>query len=368
MVSVIGIKIANGEFYSILEENAPVKKRLILTTVHDNQQSVHIDLYKSDTGTMRNALCIGSLLIDHLKPAPKGEPSIEIIVTSNRYREITVDVVDLDSVSEARHLQVSLNASVDSPPAMEADFEVEDVMPDLAPPAGLYVAETKKKFPWLVSLIGVLIILFLVWFFLLRGKANRETPPDVLSAVGSPQPEPTLLPTPSPAPLAVIDPPSPVLTPEQVTTEQESVGEPEPLTTDIAEPEVTAESESLGAGVVESDSAAESGPFMPIEEVTEEPQQTAALVPLIEAPTQAPESPLEEVTRSRPAPPVASYKVPTTIPPSGAPYRIRWGDTLWDISEAFYRNPWLYLRIARFNNIRNPDRIVSGTTIRVPPR
>jgi nucleoid-associated protein YgaU len=65
---------------------------------------------------------------------------------------------------------------------------------------------------------------------------------------------------------------------------------------------------------------------------------------------------------------VASYKVPATIPKGGVPYRIRWGDTLWDISAAFYRNPWLYTRIARFNNIRNPDLIISGTVIRVPPR
>ena len=360
MMSAIGIKIANGEFYSILEENAPVKKRLVLTTAHDNQQSVHINLYKSETATMQNALHIGSLLIDHLKPAPKGEPSIEIIITSNGYGEIAADVVDLDSASETRHLQVSLNTPADSSPDMDADFEVEDVMPDLTPPAGLYVSEMEKKFPWLIvlgSLIGLLIILFLLWFFLLRGKGNRETPPDVLSAVELPQPEPT----PSP-PLVAIAPPSPVLTPEPATTEPEPVVESEPLVASVAEPEPAAESEPLATDIAELE------PFMPIEEVTEEPKQTAAVVPLIEAPVQAPEPPLEEVPRSRPAPPVASYKVPTTIPPSGAPYRIRWGDTLWDISEAFYRNPWLYPRIVRFNRIRNPDLIVSGTTIRIPPR
>ncbi|MDR1326082.1 MAG: LysM peptidoglycan-binding domain-containing protein [Treponema sp.] len=357
MISAIGIKIANGEFYPILEKNAPVKKRLVLTTVHDNQQSVHIDLYKSNTATMRNALYIGSLLIDHLKPAPKGEPSIEIIVTSNGYGKIAVDAVGLDSAAETRHLQVAMNVPVDSSLAMGADFEVEDVMPSLNPPTGLYVSEAKEKFPWLialVSLIGVLIILFLLWFFLLRGKGNREMLPDVLSAVESPQPEPTPLPTASSAPLAASVPPSPALAPELAT--------PEPLGASVAEPEPVAESEPLATGIAEPE------PFMPIEEVTEEPKQATAVVPLIEAPVQAPEPMLEEVPRSRPAPPVASYKVPTTIPPSGAPYRIRWGDTLWDISEAFYRNPWLYLRIARFNNIRNPDLIVSGTTIRIPPR
>ncbi|MDR1635817.1 MAG: LysM peptidoglycan-binding domain-containing protein [Treponema sp.] len=65
---------------------------------------------------------------------------------------------------------------------------------------------------------------------------------------------------------------------------------------------------------------------------------------------------------------MASYKVPAVIPRNGAAYKIRWGDTLWDIAEAFYRNPWLYPRIARYNNIRNPDLIISGTTIRIPPK
>ena len=47
-------------------------------------------------------------------------------------------------------------------------------------------------------------------------------------------------------------------------------------------------------------------------------------------------------------------------------YRIKWGDTLWDIADAYYKNPWRYPRIARYNNIKNPDYIISGTTIRIP--
>ncbi|MCL2130010.1 MAG: LysM peptidoglycan-binding domain-containing protein, partial [Treponema sp.] len=90
-------------------------------------------------------------------------------------------------------------------------------------------------------------------------------------------------------------------------------------------------------------------------------------VPVIQAPANAP-APAAPQARVRPAPPVASYNVPSVIPAEGVNYRIRWGDTLWDIAAAFYRNPWLYPRIARFNNIRNPDLIISGTTIRIPPR
>jgi nucleoid-associated protein YgaU len=63
-----------------------------------------------------------------------------------------------------------------------------------------------------------------------------------------------------------------------------------------------------------------------------------------------------------------SYKVPAVIPKNGVVYQIQWGDTLWDISAAFYRNPWLFPQIARDNKIRNPDLIIAGSNLRIRPK
>ena len=72
---------------------------------------------------------------------------------------------------------------------------------------------------------------------------------------------------------------------------------------------------------------------------------------------------------------VVAPRAETVVPvrPAAAPkstgdvaYRIKWGDTLWDIADAYYKNPWRYPRIARYNNIKNPDHIISGTTILIP--
>ncbi|MBO7136592.1 MAG: LysM peptidoglycan-binding domain-containing protein [Spirochaetaceae bacterium] len=49
-------------------------------------------------------------------------------------------------------------------------------------------------------------------------------------------------------------------------------------------------------------------------------------------------------------------------------YQIKWGDTLWDIADTFYKNPWMYDKIAKANNIKNPDFILSGTWIKIPPQ
>lgn len=49
-------------------------------------------------------------------------------------------------------------------------------------------------------------------------------------------------------------------------------------------------------------------------------------------------------------------------------YRVRWGDTLWDISETFYKTPWKYKKIARYNGIKNPSKILVGKYITIPAK
>jgi hypothetical protein len=315
VASTIGIKIANGEFYSIVEENSSVKKRLILTTVHDKQRSVQIDLYKSFTNTMADALYIGSLVVENIKARSKGEPSIELVISSTETGEIVAEAIDLDSSTHGEHhyLNVSLKSLDEDNREYEIpDFELEQHEP---PPTGLYEKakvihdKEERRFPWLVVLCAGLVLIGIciaLWLLVFRGRlpmGNRE----------------------------------------QASSEPTAQAQPD-------SPPPASQAQEVPPPVQASQPAAPPAP-----------------PPVIEAPAGPPPVPAEDA-RKRPVPPVASYKVPTTIPKGGVPYRIRWGDTLWDISEAFYRNPWLYPRIARFNNIRNPDRIISGRTIRIPPR
>ena len=333
MASNIGIKIANGKFYPIIEENSLIKKRLILTTVHDNQPSVQIDLFRSTAGIMADAQYIGSLVVENIKPRPKGEPSIEMVISSNSRGEIIADAIDLDTTAGGEHyvLTVSLKSLDETSRDMEIpDFELES---NEEPPTGLYqhakkIRQKKKKAPkaWVFVLIGIILILGLLaaWLFFLGGL-------DVVkSTVNSIENRQAAVKVVKQDPVEPEKQPEPVKPPEPV---------PEP--TPVPAPE----------------------PVRPSEPV----QQATQPVPVIQAPVTAP-APRQETTRQRPQPPVASYTVPAVIPREGVNYRIRWGDTLWDISEAFYRNPWLYPRIARFNNISNPNLIISGRTIRIPPR
>jgi LysM repeat protein len=363
MASSIGIKIANGEFYSIMEENSTVKKRLILTTVHDSQRSVQIDLYKSFTKSMADALYIGSLVIENIRPKPKGEPSIEMIIASTVEGEITADAVDLDTSANAEHHHLSV--SLTSLDEDNRDYEIPDFELDQhePPPQGLYEQPSKKDvprrgFPWLILIIiGIAIIVIggiLAWFFLFRGKP----PADQMQ--GNPAPvQPA-------ASVPVIEAPAAQAVPAQ--QEAAPAVQPPPVQREGAQPaQVPAAAQPPpvqreGVQSAQVPAAAQSPPA----------QQEAAAVAQVPAVAQPPPArpaaaPASD-RRARSVPPVASYKVPAIIPQEGITYTIRWGDTLWDISEAFYRNPRLYIRIARVNNIRNPDRIISGSTIRILPR
>ena len=323
MAGTIGIKIANGDFYPIVEENSTQKKRLVLTTVHDDQESVQIDFFRSISKSMLDAQYIGSLIVENLRPRSQGEPSIEVVISSDQEGNIAADAYDLDIGGEHQTLNVSL-ATMDSLGQGDGfpDFDLNIGGPQT--PSGLYnrtenKKEEQRKFPWLImglaSLFVVLVIVML-WLFFLDGRRTIR-PAERVTQTGR---------TESPAP--------PVVQPPQPPAPQPEVPPP-----------VSQQSQP---------------PAPPPVEVTVTP-------PVIQAPVTPPVPPAQPVRRVRPPAPVSSYKVPAVIPRNGVVYQIQWGDTLWDISAAFYRNPWLYPRIARYNNIRNPDMIISGFNIRIPP-
>ncbi len=107
----IGIKIADGTYFPVLEENSSKRKRLILTTVNDNQSNVQIDLYKGEGEEFLNPSYVGSLTIDSIAPAEKGTPEIELKIGMNDENVLDAVAKDLASGTEE-----SLSVSVASLP------------------------------------------------------------------------------------------------------------------------------------------------------------------------------------------------------------------------------------------------------------
>ncbi len=142
-MKTIGIKLADGTFYPILEEGTPKVRMLDLTTAKDNQSKVQIDLYRSEDGTMESAEYVDTLEVTSLNPHPNGEPELHLKMGLDENNELTAEVVDPETGKKSEtkvelisrtlaerdaptDFAVSGSSDVDSP----ADDESVDVAPE----------------------------------------------------------------------------------------------------------------------------------------------------------------------------------------------------------------------------------------------
>ncbi len=331
-MAMIGIRLADGRFFPILDEEQPAKKRLILTTVKDDQPSVQIDVYRADDETGLGKTYVGSLVIENIPPRPRGEPDVRLELGLDADGNLSAFAQE-EASGEHQTLSVSLKALGEEEKYEIPDFDFQedetlslgtDEFPDMNPfdstdadieahsdadePVGTRARDSlavkaaayapkradpdfaadetpaeQRKPSKLISILLALAALGLVLAIsFLVFKCVNERQPDPPAPVVSQAPAPVVVAPPAPAPMPL----------------------PAPTPPPVAET--------------------------------------------------APVAPPAEATSAKPA------KEP------GVWYKIRWGDTLWDLSMAYYRNPWLYGKISRYNKIKNPDLIISGTWIYIP--
>jgi len=287
----IGIKLANGEFYPILDAGEPAKKRLVVTTVNDGQRSVQIDLYRGEGPSVLNDDYMGSLVIESIAPAPAGTPDIRLELELDDEGTLLSSATSPDT-GEEQSLRVSLESLGEEKKYEIPDFDLEeertDSLPDEATSpeegAGLLAAAAKVRedrerraslLPYIAVALGVILLALAVWFLFLRPSGSTSAAP---AAAKTAQVQPAPVPTPAATPASAASPTPP------------------------------------------------------------------------------------------PAPAVAAAPAPSAPQGKELRYRLRWGDTLWDLAWVHYKDPWLYPRLAKANKIRNPDLIIAGTWIVIPPR
>ncbi len=318
MAASIGIKLADSKFFPVLEEDSPASKVLELTTVRDDQTSVQINLFRGDEDTVETASYVGTLIIEDITARPAGEATIELTLTLDGMNELSAEAVDLDSGSR-QALSVSLETLGGDEMYSLPDF-------DLTP---------------------------------IEGSLNLGADPERRNVVV----EGTI---PGNAPEGLFD---------MNTTEEKKNGVfmPAWLCVAILVVGVLALVLSLvvaARAMMLDRSLRASAPAQP------QTVQSPAVPAVEPAPVSEPAP--EEIT----PPPAAetsseqAVAVPVETPEPAAPepaprakdvrYKIKWGDTLWDLSETYYRNPWLYQKIAKHNKIRNPNLIIAGTYIEIP--
>lgn len=131
-MKAIGIKLADGTFYPLLEEGSPEKKTIDLTTVMDNQTKVQVDVYRTETGTLENAEYVDTLEITNLNPHQNGEPTLCLAIDVDENNELSAEIRDLETGKKSE-IQVTLASRTRSeaslpeeePPVTISDSDLE---------------------------------------------------------------------------------------------------------------------------------------------------------------------------------------------------------------------------------------------------
>ncbi|MCF6335803.1 MAG: Hsp70 family protein [Spirochaetales bacterium] len=357
----IGIKIADGSYYPILEEGSSSRKRLVLTTVNDNQENVQIDLYKGRGEKLLDAAYIGSLLIENITQGPKESSEIELKIGLDMDGNLNAEAGDLvsgqveslsismESLSDSLTYDIpefslddnsgELNISgVDSEIDLDSeelnldeddfnfddlsdenlefsdssedsnDFEEEsiteedDYTPEFPQETEPEYAHTKRKsnHPLVVALLVLIAIAAIAAIsYLIFHSLQGENAPDLEAKTEA--------------------------TDETVQTVSTELPSIQTEDTRVAEAEDSVLSEIT---------------------TNEEPQAN-------------------ETASAQPPPETGNSRIPDT---SGVWYKVRWGDTLWGISYSFYNSPGEYNQIVEENSIKDPDIIFAETELFIPAK
>ena len=449
-MKTIGIKLADGSFYPVLEDNTPSEKKLELTTAHNNQTKVMVDLYRSATCSMDDAEYVDSLQIENLVARPNGEADIKFTISLDEDNQLSAKIVDSETGNES-NTTITLVSRTLEERLVTDEYGINDsnsnkagaVAAGAVAAGGLLAAAAamREKVKDEIEVEEEPVVenvddgvpfgdeTLVEEAAVEESVSNEEISEDetIIDETFADEAlaDDTITEDNSGLPDMDFDIPDD-------TTETETPEMPDDFfnTDDLDNTEErqetmkdpTFDSVSPAAGGLNFDglydeetergTPAENGAdevkkktkvpviiciicaiiciiatllilfIIPSKYnlITKKHAKEAGTTVAIEEP--APKA--EPVSEPEPEPVVPEAKedeiiiiekaeevVPAQPPvaeekPKNITYKIKWGDTLWDIADTYYKNPWKYKYIARYNGIKNPDYIISGTKIVIP--
>lgn len=73
----LGIKLADGSFFPIGEDNAPLRKRVILSTASDHQQQVNLTVLRRE---LDGEVVVGSIVLSDIAPGTDDPAELELVL------------------------------------------------------------------------------------------------------------------------------------------------------------------------------------------------------------------------------------------------------------------------------------------------
>lgn len=321
--NIIGMKLADGSFYPILKRGSPAKKKLQVTTASDNQTTVQINLFCASDESFSDAEYVDTLMIEGIVPHEKSSPAIDLILSLDENDVLTADMSDEESGEVTKSSVSLLTLGEDELDDYLPDFDLvssEDDFADAIDTSDLDFDESDYASPENDD-----------------SFINDDNPGGGITNFDFLEPERRRIPV---VPLvcvlcALIS----ILCCLCIVLFVKSSKNTEAQLASAPLPSVKYDTVTV------------------LSEQSDYPQQLQAAVArddqivVVDAPVVVP-APAQNVSSA-----VENKR-----------YQVKWGDTLWDIADTFYKNPWMYDKIAKANNIKNPDFILSGTWIVIPAK
>lgn len=334
---IIGIKLSDGSFYPVLTVGETSEKQLKLTTARDGQTSIRLHLYRSASGTMEDAEYIDSLRIDDLNFHAMNEPTVALSVNIDESGNVSAELSDLETGKSASKTVAITSIAVSDLPDFDIDFDIPEPKDssefDIPP---LTEEDLDFDIP-MDSKTGAILS------EIPESKKTSDNSED-FSMQESPFTDSSLYDSLSskdkkkkggisiPAAICIIC----------AVICLCALG----IMVFIAPPKWLMNLKSIPSYNFETT-------LIPEEAAEDAPSPYEDIIVVSEEPI-IPEQPAI-------VEPDASEDDSKQIK-----HLVKWGDTLWDIAGCYYKNPWAYPRIAKENNIKNPDFIVSGTILIIP--
>ncbi|MCG8589155.1 MAG: Hsp70 family protein, partial [Proteobacteria bacterium] len=106
----LGIGTLGGHFAKLIERNTtvPVSKGHIFTTTRDNQSAVKIRVLQGESETAAENDLLGEFVLGGIRPAPKGEPEIDVSFDIDANGIVSVSARDLATGKEQ---SITVNAT-----------------------------------------------------------------------------------------------------------------------------------------------------------------------------------------------------------------------------------------------------------------
>ena len=167
----IGIKLYNGKFLPVLGEDENKIKKVVLTTVRDNQQKTIIELYEGNDDNCINNEYLGKLVIPIKRSTIKGDPAIEVHLRLDDNGILYAKAWDIDSGEQS---EIQIEHTLQKTILHETDENIsftklDDTATKIEGIPDNYNTEKSNLLRNILFIIGIIVLLALIAFLLFSG-------------------------------------------------------------------------------------------------------------------------------------------------------------------------------------------------------